>query len=75
MLSQSCNHEPEDDEETSTNEGSSKYLHSANQGMKKSIMQTKETVKEYEHERNEVRNREIDNANQRDGERIRTRKE
>ena len=52
-LSLYWNHEPDDDE-TSTNEESSKYLRTANQGIDPSIMQNKETVQEKEHERNEV---------------------
>ena len=54
MLSLYWNHEPEHDEETSTNEGRSKYLRTADQGIDPSIMQHKEMVQEYEHERNEV---------------------
>ena len=53
MLSQSCNHEP-DDNETSINEGSSKYLRTVDQGIDPSVMQNEETVQEYEHVRNEV---------------------
>ena len=41
--------------ETSTNEGSMKYLHTADQGIDPSIMHNKEPVQETEHERNEVR--------------------
>ena len=43
-----------EDDETSTNEGSSKYLHAANQGIDPSIMQTKRMVQEYEQKENEV---------------------
>ena len=53
MLCLYWNHQPEDNE-TSKHEGSSKYLRAADQGTDPSIMQTKETVQEYEHGRNEV---------------------
>ena len=43
-----------EDDETSTNEGRSKYLRTADQGIDPSIMQHEETVQEYEHKENEV---------------------
>ena len=55
MLSLYWNYEPEEDYETSINEGSSKYLRTVDQGIDPSVMQNKETVHGYEHERNDVR--------------------
>ena len=52
-LSQCWNHEPEDNK-TSTNEGSSKYLQPANKGIDPSVWQNEETMQEYEIKRNEV---------------------
>ena len=53
MLSQYQKHEADDDEK-STNENTSKYLRTADQGIEQLVMQHEETVQEYEHERNEV---------------------